>query len=91
MVTLARCALADHRPAAARDLLQRALAAAVRTDATPLEVAEVEEQLARALWATGEPARALRLAESASARYAALPELADRREQMRAWLAAHRR
>jgi serine/threonine protein kinase/tetratricopeptide (TPR) repeat protein len=90
MLALGRCAVRQGRPDSARDLLQRALAEATRTAATPMETAEIEWQLARAVYATGDHRRGVEIADRAARRYATLPELADRDREIRAWLAARR-
>jgi hypothetical protein len=55
-----------------------------------VETAEVEWQLARAVDAAGEHRRGVSIAARAAKRYAALPELAFREREIRAWLADRR-
>jgi hypothetical protein len=90
MPTLGRCAVNRGRPDEARRLLERGFAEATRTAATTMEIAELEWQLARAVYATGDHRRGLDLADSAAKRYATLPELAFRARDVHAWRAARR-
>ncbi len=87
----ARCAVNRNRPAAARQLLERALVEAKRTGATTMETAQIEWQLARVAYDSGDHARAADFADRAAKRYATLPELAFRDREIREWLTAHRR
>jgi hypothetical protein len=90
-LTLGRCAAGRGHPGVARDLLERALAEGTRTGATTMELAEIEWQLARAVYAAGDHRRGADIAERAARRYATLPELASRDREIRTWLAAARR
>jgi tetratricopeptide (TPR) repeat protein len=90
LATLGRCAIAEARPDLARQLLERSLADATKNGATAMETAEIEWLLARAVYATGDHQRGVDLAERAAKRYGALPELAFRERDVRAWLAARR-
>jgi tRNA A-37 threonylcarbamoyl transferase component Bud32/tetratricopeptide (TPR) repeat protein len=85
-LALGRCALGGHRPEVARDYFQRALAVATSSNATELEVADIERHLARAWLASGDDARAAEFTERAARRYEKLPELAFRIPEMRAAL-----
>jgi tetratricopeptide (TPR) repeat protein len=84
-LTFGRCALHRGRPEEARRHLERALASVI-SGGTPFEIADVEQQLARAAFALGQRADAWQLAERAAARYASLPELAFRARKVRDWV-----
>jgi len=88
--TLGRCAVNRGAPNEARALLERAFAAATRASATAMEIAAIEWELARATYACGDRAGAGQIANRAARRYAALPELAFREREIRAWRADHR-
>ena len=86
-----RCAVNRKRPDVARQLLVRALVEAKRAGATTMETAQIEWQLARVVYDSGDHARAADIADRAAKRYATLPELAFRDREIREWLAVHRR
>jgi tetratricopeptide (TPR) repeat protein len=90
MLSLGRCARGEHRTKAAREYFQGALIEATASDATEMEKADIERELARALLESGDAARAAELTERAANRYEKLPELAFRAPQMLGWLADHR-
>jgi len=88
VATLARCAIGRGRPEVARRLLEPTLAKATRGSATEMELAELEWQLALAVYATGDRPRGIDIASRAAKRYAALPDLAFRNHEIHTWLAA---
>ena len=88
---LGQTQLAERDARAAVLTLERALAIRARREPNTTLVAETRFALARALWAGGDHRqRALSLAKEARAAYAALPELADPRNDIDHWLAARR-
>jgi tetratricopeptide (TPR) repeat protein len=80
------------RPADARPHLERALALRQGAPSSPIELADAEHHLARALWDDGgDRARALALARAAVDRLVAVgDETAEHRRPMEQWLAEHR-
>jgi hypothetical protein len=90
LLTLGRCAVNDGDPAAGVRHVERALAEANRSGATPAEIGEIEWQLGSIVDAAGDHRRGVDVADRALKRYASLPEFAERQHQIRAWLAARR-
>jgi len=90
LVTLGRCEVRRGHPDVARGLLERGLAEATRMGATPLEIADLEWHLARAVHAAGDRRRGVDIADRAVKRLATLPEMAVREREIREWLGSHR-
>ncbi|HEY4181812.1 MAG TPA: serine/threonine-protein kinase [Kofleriaceae bacterium] len=82
---------AQHRDAEAIKLLEAALALRTKLGDDPVAIGDTESTLARSLWATGNKARAIQLANTAAATFAEAGEPASRyAKALDDWRAANR-
>ncbi len=89
LLGLGQAQLAMGRARAAVATLERALRIREREEPDPVLVAETRFALARALWETGERARATTEARRARAAFVAAPGLASKAAAIDEWLRGH--
>ncbi|HEU0029878.1 MAG TPA: serine/threonine-protein kinase [Kofleriaceae bacterium] len=85
LVGIGACRVKLRQFAEARPVLERALAIRSR-GARPNEVADVQLELAKALWALGDRTRAIELAQAARAGYAKSPTSKEQVVEAETWL-----